>query len=630
VPRWAIEESARRRAAGDWAGACAACLVDVAITLDSVSRAHGAGTAARLEEDLRHLVPDLVHWHLPRVLGGRTVLATDRTVLLARYAPGAHLYLTMPTTTKGPQRVTLRFGDSATAAPARRGRRPATEDWTAARHLWDARHAHELRERCGGGPDRAPFCRPDGTPLADEELPAADPGHRDPAARTEWITLLHERGDVEAAFAAAGIGLDATVERVNNWYERNPAELLRKLPLDVAGLGRELPRVAARTGQDRWRVRVHWRDSLLLERTGPGGGLSARVVSPEESERASDLPRALWRRLPDLDLLRVRAVPPRQLHPLVAASLLPGLPASGGPFGPPEPEAPQPFRVRCRAGAWHQVAQRDGRLTGPHTDEEHRREQAMRAFGGAVSGCFAVEQAWRTGEGRLPKALRAQRLELFQRVEHGDTAGVMALLDAGYDPFARDARGRGLLHLVHMLDHEVLLPRLLRAGLDLESKDRKGRTPLYSVVEDGGSRAAVEALLEAGARIDVVCRVDAYDETALSLAQTVRRYRRADLAFLARRVRTEYPGVNDAGWDEYTEIMDGWRERADHLDHLEDPPEDEDARPPEDDDAREPREPGHVGLPPEDAYPPLLPQDLYLREPPADEDLDAPPEDEYA
>ncbi|WP_399890186.1 hypothetical protein ACGH7X_29065 [Streptomyces sp. BBFR51] len=77
-----------------------------------------------------------------------------------------------------------------------------------------------------------------------------------------------------------------------------------------------------------------------------------------------------------------------------------------------------------------------GLLHIPHSDEERRREQALRAFGGAVPGCFAVQQTWTPGSGRLPKALRAQQRDLFLRAQHGDTAGVLELLDAGMDPCA--------------------------------------------------------------------------------------------------------------------------------------------------------------------------------------------------
>ncbi|MFF7145874.1 ankyrin repeat domain-containing protein [Streptomyces nodosus] len=551
VPRWMIEQSERRRRAGDWAGACAVCLVDVTFTLEDISRTHGGQVAVRLEEDLRHLVPDLVRWHLPRALGGRTTLATARTVVLAEYGTNdAQLHLTTPAMTKGPQRVSLRFGKPRPGTGPYRSA-PGAEDWTVARHLWDARYAHELRERCGGGPDRAPFFLPDGTLRDPARLPVEDPGPDDIAARTEWITLLRERDGVEAGFAAAGIGLDLAPVKINKWHEREPLPIVERLALDLAGLDRELRRITARTGDERWLVAGDWSSVVLLERGGPGGHLKARVVGRAGTEGTPALAQGVWRRLPDLDLLRVGGVEPAQLHPLVAASLFPRLPVGEGPVGPPGPDVPQPARVRCRDAAWHQLTVREGRLDMPHTEEEQRREQAMRAFGGAVTGCFAVQQAWRSGEGRLPKALRLQRQELFQCVEHGDTPSVLALLDAGMDPHIRDARGRTLLHVLHLLDHEALLPRLLKAGLGLEAKDRQGRTPLYSVVQDGGSRALVEALLTAGARIDVVAPVDAYSKMDLSLAQTIRRYKRTDLDFLAQRVRAEHPGVGDEWWDEY-------------------------------------------------------------------------------
>ncbi|AJE43353.1 ankyrin repeat domain-containing protein [Streptomyces nodosus] len=551
VPRWMIEQSERRRRAGDWAGACAVCLVDVTFTLEDISRTHGGQVAVRLEEDLRHLVPDLVRWHLPRALGGRTTLATARTVVLAEYGTSdAQLHLTTPAMTKGPQRVSLRFGKPRPGTGSYRSA-PGVEDWTVARHLWDARYAHELRERCGGGPDRAPFFLPDGTPRDPARLPVEDPGPDDIAARTEWITLLRERDGVEAGFAAAGIGLDLVPVKINKWHEREPLPIVERLALDLAGLDRELRRITARTGDERWLVAGDWSSVVLLERNGPRGDLRARVVGRAEAEATPALAEGVWRRLPDLDLLRVGGVEPAQLHPLVAASLFPRLPVGEGPVGPPAPAAPQPVRVRCRDAVWHQLIVREGRLDMPHTEEEQRREQAMRAFGGAVTGCFAVQQAWRSGEGRLPKALRLQRQELFQCVEHGDTPSVLALLDAGMDPQVRDARGRTLLHVLHLLDHQALLPRLLKAGLGLEAKDRQGRTPLYSVVQDGGSRALVEALLTAGARIDVVAPTDAYSKMDLSLAQTIRRYKRTDLDFLAQRVRAEHPGVGDEWWDEY-------------------------------------------------------------------------------
>src|SRR5256714_11237040 len=67
VPPSMIESVTARRAAGDWAGACAAARVDVDLNLRSLSRAHGGWLAAQLRADLRQLAPDLLRWHFPRI-----------------------------------------------------------------------------------------------------------------------------------------------------------------------------------------------------------------------------------------------------------------------------------------------------------------------------------------------------------------------------------------------------------------------------------------------------------------------------------------------------------------------------------------------------------------------------------
>ena len=83
VPRWMIKQATERRLAGDWRGACETANVDVTFDLADVANEHGQATATRLEEDLRHFAPDLVRWHLPRYLRGRTTLRPDQRVLLA-------------------------------------------------------------------------------------------------------------------------------------------------------------------------------------------------------------------------------------------------------------------------------------------------------------------------------------------------------------------------------------------------------------------------------------------------------------------------------------------------------------------------------------------------------------------
>ncbi|WP_377273837.1 ankyrin repeat domain-containing protein [Peterkaempfera sp. SMS 1(5)a] len=453
----------------------------------------------------------------------------------------------------GPQRLVLAFGKRAAIGKDTIGYEPDAEhNWRTARYLWDGREAAELRHRIGGG-SRAPFFHPDGTALTGQELPTSHPGHQDPAALTEWVTLLQLGGNLEAAFAAAGVELDTTVVQAR-YNTVDPLQVLGSMPLVASRLIPEVQRLTGTDTEARLQIPRSWRASILVERTGSEGGLRVRCAERARPADIPSLPEACWRRLPDLDLLRAGRITPEQLHPLVRASLFPDLPSTerlsrSSQAGPP---ASDPVRVRCR-GEWHEVVCQDGTLQLPHTTEEQRREQAMRAFGGAVAGCFAVQQAWTSGTGRLPRALREQRQELFLRVQHGDTPGVLRLLDAGADPRVRDGRQHTLLHLLHLLDHEQLLPRLLKAGLDLEAKDHHGRTPLHVAVGDRGSPALVQALLDLGARIDVV------DSEGWSLRSLIRRRRRRELRFLADRVEREFPGIGVDWWfgDEEDDDKDG-------------------------------------------------------------------------
>ncbi|MCO5988076.1 ankyrin repeat domain-containing protein [Actinoallomurus spadix] len=582
VPRWMIEQATERRLAGDWRGACAAANVDVAFDLAAVADAYGDAVAAELEDDLLHFAPDLRRWHLPRLGRGRTTIVPDQAIILSHPGlpperlPSAHRSLFVRTPrwrVNGPQRLVLDFGNphpvgaafldtDVTYCPFWHN---LVQRWSTARHLWDVRHAGELRERCGGDADRAPFFEADGTPKA---LPAAAPGRADPAAHTEWVTLLHESGRVAAAFAAAGIGLDADPVEVDPYFsvkEVLPLDVFERLPLALTRLEAEIRDLAERTGRDRFWVPYTQYAAVIFE--AGASEVRARVIPTETAARpdgAEVLPEACWRRLPDLDLLRDGGTPPERLHPLVREALFPGRAAADGPVGPPGPEPPVPVRVRCR-DAWHEVASRGGALDIPHDEEEQRRESAMRAFGGAIAGCFAVRETWTSGAGRLPKALRAQRRELFSRAEHGDAPGVLALLDAGVDPRVRDGRRRTLLHLLHLLDpgvdvrgagperrellhrlrlldHDGLLARLLAAGVDIDARDEQGRTPLFAAICGGGSPALVRALLAAGARIDLKGEIH---EEEVSIYRLLDLADRDDLSFLAEWIERERPELTE-------------------------------------------------------------------------------------
>lgn len=113
VPPSMIESATERRTAGDWAGACAAAHVDVDLDLRAAGRANGQRFAAQVRADLRHLAPDLLRRHFPRV-GPDGLLRPGLTVSLARYPPDAdsggatHLVArTPPAWAAGGQRLSL-------------------------------------------------------------------------------------------------------------------------------------------------------------------------------------------------------------------------------------------------------------------------------------------------------------------------------------------------------------------------------------------------------------------------------------------------------------------------------------------------------------------------------------------
>src|SRR5258705_3323711 len=128
VPPSMIESATARRLAGDWAGACAAARVDVDLDLRSAGRARGRDLAARVRADLRHLAPDLLRWHMPRI-APNGLLRPGLTMSLARYDSAGHdggstvhlVARTPPAWADAGQRisVTLWDGSRPGAGPAR-------------------------------------------------------------------------------------------------------------------------------------------------------------------------------------------------------------------------------------------------------------------------------------------------------------------------------------------------------------------------------------------------------------------------------------------------------------------------------------------------------------------------------
>lgn len=492
VPRAMIGRATERRLAGDWHGACAAAGVDVGIDLYAVRRTLGAETADAVRTDLLHLVPDLLRWHFPRVWHEPAALAPAAVVVLSRPLGDRGPWLFARVRGRGPhesQRIFLELGSE----PGPQGAPHESPPWTTSRYLWDSRHVHETRERWGGSADRAPFLDPDGTPRARHLLPTADPGpDADPATRTEWIDGVYLGGRVAEAFAAAGFAFDPA-----DFAEGGPSAAPNPR-LSPGRLAAELVRLHAAGHSGRMHIRSKGNRGLLLRGDADRPRIESTTGFPFPPHGAPSAPEALWTRSADIDAV-LAGVSPDHLHPVVRDALAPARPPADGPVGPPPWGPAGPVRVRCR-GEWHTVTLTGGRLAVPHDDREVAREATLRTLGGVGQGCFTVHEAWATGRGRLPKALRRVRADLFERARNGDTDAVLAYLDAGGDPRLRNGEGETLLHRLLHLDHGVLLPRLLDAGAEVDARDHAGYTPLGRAVASGGDASVLRALVAAGAR----------------------------------------------------------------------------------------------------------------------------------
>ncbi|MET8955725.1 hypothetical protein ACWEO4_34075 [Streptomyces sp. NPDC004393] len=390
VPPSMIETATARRRAGDWAGACAAAGIDVDLDLRSVVRVHGQELAARVRADLRHLVPDLLRWHMPRIAPDG-LLRPGLTFTLARYDVAGrdgsdpvrpvHLVArTPPAWAEAGQRISLALWDAthseagARDHPHPRPNRRFRLDLH--RHLWDARRTHELGIRSGA--HRLPA---DGPPSADLDLKALIPEGRD-CAVDRWA-------------AEAGILLHAE--------------------------GRSSGTVAVRFGS-RCRLAL----DLVPDRDGAGPA-ALRIAAAHADGRASAspvLPDAATWALPDLRLIHTGLIGIDRLHPLVASALAPDQ-APVGPSRTPH-QAGQPRLVECR-GAQHRIALVNGVLAPlDHDPDEIRREELLAALSGTPLPCLrAIDEAH-----RRPDCLAGVR----ERLDHGDTAGALAVVEGLLGP----------------------------------------------------------------------------------------------------------------------------------------------------------------------------------------------------
>ncbi|MFJ4499681.1 hypothetical protein [Streptomyces sp. NPDC088864] len=382
VPPTMIETATARRRAGDWAGACAAAGVDVDFAPRALARTHGRDLAARVRADLRHLAPDLLRWHLPRI-APRGLLRPGLTIALARYDPEpqagpartpAPLWLvarTPPAWADAGQRISLGLWDGTGIATARLHPHPHPSRrfrLDLHRHLWDARRAAELRHRAGA--DRAAGEGPTDPELLDH----VPPGRR--CAVDRWAA------EADLLLRAEGRASTAVTVRFGGRH---------RLVLDV----------------------------LADPRDGEPPALRPTHPRTDRGRTAPVLPDAATWMLPDLELLRAGVLDAGRLHPLVRAALVP----EHGPAVPaPAAEVTgAPRLVDCR-GARHRIGPVDGVLTAlDHDPAEIRREELLAALTGAPLPCLrAIDEAH-----RRPDCLDGVR----ERLDHGDFAGALAVVE---------------------------------------------------------------------------------------------------------------------------------------------------------------------------------------------------------
>ncbi|MGI5490405.1 hypothetical protein [Microtetraspora malaysiensis] len=155
VPPPMIESATARRTTGDWAAACAAAHVDVDLNLRHIARLHGQELATHLRTDLRHLAPELLRWHMPRI-APNGLIRPGLTLSLARYHERdnpVHLVArTPPAWADAGQRISLALWDGSRSGPHPHPHPNRRFRLDLHRHLWDARRAGELRARSETAP----------------------------------------------------------------------------------------------------------------------------------------------------------------------------------------------------------------------------------------------------------------------------------------------------------------------------------------------------------------------------------------------------------------------------------------------------------------------------------------------
>ncbi|GIE34567.1 hypothetical protein Ait01nite_076120 [Actinoplanes italicus] len=440
VPERMIVACTAARERGDWRAACEAARIDVDFE---------PSLALEAEAVARHFAPDLLRWHLPRALNGRTTLDQARYLLIPDapvWRGSVLLTAETPRDREGHQRIRLSAVRGAadvtgrTAIPV-----PA--------YLWDARHSDRLAVASG----------------------------------------VRAAGGTSPLEAFTEAGIEVAPGQEETWSMAD--ERSRLAEVDPWRLAHDARWLAARLWERTWLLWAVHNRFLKIVVDGDTVHVAWQMIFHEEG-LPPPLRIGMLRWSADRELVRRGRLAPGSLHPLVRDALFPGTPSAPADVTAGLDDL---VRVRC-GGVWHEIDVRLGQLgLLAHDPADRQRERALRAFGGEVTGCFAVEQAWHGAPGRLPRRLRDYRADLWQRLVHGGTQTLVDLLDAGLDPHLRESNGGTLIHRLGGFDHRLLLPRLLAAGVDPDIRDKEGNTALHRVIVQHGRADLIVALVDAGA-----------------------------------------------------------------------------------------------------------------------------------
>ncbi|KAM0431414.1 hypothetical protein ACHAPT_005391 [Fusarium lateritium] len=111
------------------------------------------------------------------------------------------------------------------------------------------------------------------------------------------------------------------------------------------------------------------------------------------------------------------------------------------------------------------------------------------------------------------------RTPLHLAIEQDSLVLVKLLLKLGASENAKDMYGQTSLHIAALNEHNDIVRSLIEAKVDVNAKGKQGLTPLQAVAKEKGDEETARLLIDAGARVDLVCKY--YGRTAMHHAALV-------------------------------------------------------------------------------------------------------------